>query len=141
MDGAIHRAGGPAISEESRKIGGCPTGEARVTSGGWLPVRHVIHAVGPIWRGGSHNEATLLASAYRWSLKLAEEHGLGTIAFPSISTGAYGYPLREAAEIALRTVAEHLRQGGSVHSVTFVLYTPETLGAYEAALDEMAKAA
>lgn len=138
VDGAIHRAGGPSILEECRRIGGCPTGEARVTSGGKLPVRYVIHAVGPVWMGGGHREADLLASAYRHSLRLAEELGLESIAFPSISTGAYGYPVREAARIALQSVVEHLRQRISPRSVTFVLFTPDTLAAYQEALEEIA---
>ena len=138
VDGAIHRAGGPAIMEECRKIGGCPTGEARITTAGRLPARYVIHAVGPIWRGGGHGEADLLASAYRWSLRLAEERGLATIAFPSISTGAYGYPVQQAARIAVRTVVEHLWAPGSLRAVTFVLFTPDTLAAYEQALAEHA---
>lgn len=138
VDGAIHRAGGPAILEECRRLGGCPTGEARITGAGRLPVRHVIHAVGPIWRGGSHRESELLASAYSSSLRLAEEHGLSSIAFPSISTGAYGYPVREAAGIALRTVLEHLRQRPLPISVTFVLFTSDTLRTYEEVLAEVA---
>lgn len=137
VDGAIHRAGGPQIMAECRKIGGCPTGEARVTTAGNLPARYVIHAVGPIWRGGSHGEPALLASAYRCSLRLAEELHLTSIAFPSISTGAYGYPLRDAARIALETVADHCRQPGSLRSITFVLFTPETLAAYDEALEAL----
>src|SRR5512134_2738637 len=109
VDGAIHRAGGPQILEECRKIGGCPTGEARITAGGRLPARWVIHTVGPVYRDGKHGEAELLANAYRNSLRLANERGLKTVAFPSISTGAYGYPLAEAARIALATVVDHLR--------------------------------
>ena len=135
VDGAIHRAGGPQIMAECRKIGGCPTGEARVTTAGNLPARYVIHAVGPIWRGGGHGEAALLASAYRYSLRLAEELRVNSIAFPSISTGAYGYPLREAAGIALETVADHCRHPGSLRSITFVLFTTDTLAAYEEALE------
>ena len=138
VDGAIHRAGGPAILEECRRLGGCPTGEARITGAGRLPVRYVIHAVGPIWRGGFHSEAELLASAYSSSLRLAEEHGLSSIAFPSISTGAYGYPVREAARIALHTVVEHFRQRRLPMSVTFVLFTSDTLRTYEEVLAEVA---
>jgi O-acetyl-ADP-ribose deacetylase len=138
VDGAIHRAGGPAIMEECRKIGGCPTGEARLTAAGRLPARYVIHAVGPIWYGGGRHEAELLASAYRYSLRLAEEHQLGSVAFPSISTGAYGYPVDEAALVALRSVATHLQQPGAVRSVTFVLFTSDTLRAYEEALGAIA---
>ena len=138
VDGAIHRAGGPTIMEECRKIGGCPTGEARIPTAGRLPARHVIHAVGPIWNGGKRQEAELLASAYRYSLRLAEEQRLSSVAFPSISTGAYGYPLDEAARIALRTVVEHCQQSGSVRSITFVLFTRDTLQAYEDALGAIA---
>jgi O-acetyl-ADP-ribose deacetylase (regulator of RNase III) len=138
VDGAIHRAGGPAILEETRRLGGCPTGEARITGAGRLHVRYVIHAVGPVWRGGGHGESQLLASAYRSSLRLAEEKGLTSIAFPSISTGAYGYPVREAARIALRTVVEHCRRAASPASITFFLFTQDTLGAYEEVLDEIA---
>ena len=138
VDGAIHRAGGPAIMDECRKIGGCPTGEARITTAGRLPAQYVIHAVGPIWSGGGRREADLLASAYRYSLRLAEEHHLSSVAFPSISTGVYGYPLSEAAPIALRAVVEHLQQPGSVQTVTFVLFTQHTLRAYEDALGAIA---
>ena len=137
VDGAIHRAGGPAIMDECRKIGGCPTGEARITTAGRLPAQYVIHAVGPIWNGGGRREADLLASAYRYSMRLAEERGLASVALPSISTGAYGYPLDEAANIALRAVVEHLQQPGSVRTVTFVLFTQDTLRAYEAALGDI----
>ena len=106
VDGAIHRAAGPELLEECRKIGGCPTGEARITRGYRLPARHVIHTVGPVWRGGSFGENELLASAYRSSLVLALKHSLKTIAFPAISTGVYGFPARPAAEIAVGTVNE-----------------------------------
>ncbi len=138
VDGAIHRAGGPTIMAECRQIGSCPTGQACVTSAGDLHARYVIHAVGPVWQGGAHGEQDLLASAYRRSLEVAEERKVETVAFPSISTGVYGYPVFDAAQIALKTVAEHLRQPGSVRSVTFVLFTPNTLVAYEKALDALA---
>ena len=110
VDGAIHRAGGPKILEECRQIGGCPTGEARLTTGGNLKARYVIHTVGPIYKGGGQREAELLASCYRESLKLASSKGLTSVAFPAISTGAYGYPLAEAARIALKTVMDYLAQ-------------------------------
>jgi len=137
VDGAIHAAGGPAILAECRRIGGCPTGEARITTAGMLPARYVIHAVGPIWRGGSHGEPALLASAYRSSLRLAEEHHLQSIAFPSISTGAYGYPIDKAAQIALGTVIEHLRGGSGLREVQCILFSPSALASYEAALDDL----
>ena len=118
VDGAIHRAGGPAILEECKDIvsrqGQLPTGEAVITSGGNLPARHVIHTVGPIWRGGARREPELLASAYHESLKLAAKNGLSSVSFPSISTGVYGYPVEEAAEIALRTVIDFARDVTSI---------------------------
>lgn len=125
VDGAIHRAAGPELLEACRKIGGCPTGEARITPGFRLPARYVIHAVGPIWRGGKHGEAELLAACYRNSMQLAKAHELKQIAFPAISTGVYGYPFDEASRIAIRTVLQELQQPGSVEEVYFVLYSPE----------------
>src|SRR4030042_1797 len=122
VDGAIQRAGGPQILEECRKIGGCPTGEARITSGGRLAAKWVIHTVGPIYRDGRHREAELLADAYRNSLTLASERGIKTIAFPSISTGAYGYPIAEAARIALTTTVDHLKAHPDITLVRFVLF-------------------
>jgi len=127
VDGAIHRAGGPAIMQELDRIrcetGGCPTGSAVATTAGALPARYVFHAVGPIYRGGGQNQAALLASCYATCLKMAEERQLGTISFPSISTGAYGYPLEEAAGIALDTVIQHLRKEDTkVREVIFVLF-------------------
>ena len=110
VDGAIHRAAGPGLLEECRRIGGCPTGEARITGGYRLPARHVIHTVGPMWRGGGGGEPALLASCYRASLDVARRHGLASIAFPAISTGVYGYPPELAAPVAAETVAEVLRE-------------------------------
>ena len=135
VDGAIHRAGGPQILEECRKIGGCPTGEARITTGGRLSARWVIHTVGPVYRDGKRGEAGLLADAYRNSLRLANERGIKTVAFPSISTGAYGYPLAEAARIALTTALEYLRTHPEISAVRFVLFGQATLRTYEAVLD------
>ena len=141
VDGAIHRAGGPAILEECKQIvsrqGRLPTGEAVITTGGNLRASYVIHTVGPIWRGGTEGEAELLASAYRESLKLATEQGLGSIAFPSISTGAYGYPVGEAAEVALAAVIAFLRGDTSLTEVTFVLFDADTLSSYGKALDKL----
>jgi O-acetyl-ADP-ribose deacetylase (regulator of RNase III) len=128
VDGAIHRAGGPSIMLEldpiRAKTGGCPTGSAVVTAAGLLPARFIFHAVGPVYRGGKHAEPELLASCYRTCLQLAEKQGIITIAFPSISTGAYGYPIREAAQIALGEVRRHLAgERGTVRQVTFVLFS------------------
>lgn len=138
VDGAIHQAGGPAIMAELDQIrdeqGGCPTGCAVATTAGKLPAKYVFHAVGPIYRGGQNGEAALLASCYRECLRLAEEHGVRRIAFPSISTGVYGYPVSEAAHIAIETVASHLASGGSVETVIFVLFDRNTLQGYKQAL-------
>ena len=139
VDGAIHRAGGPAILEECRQLGGCPTGEARITTGGRLPARFVIHTVGPVWRDGRGNEAALLAAAYQNSLALAKSRGLESIAYPSISTGAYAYPIEQAARIALQTVLTALDEPGSLREITFVLFSARDLKAYEAALEEAAR--
>jgi O-acetyl-ADP-ribose deacetylase (regulator of RNase III) len=138
VDGAIHRAGGPAILEECIKIvakqGHLPTGQAVITTAGNMKAKHVIHTVGPIWHGGSQNEPALLASAYRESLKLAAANNLATISFPSISTGAYGYPVAKAAVIALREVVSFLKQPSSIKEVVFVLFDNRTYEAYMDAL-------
>lgn len=123
VDGAIHRAAGPELREACSKIGGCPTGEARITPGFRLPARYVIHAVGPVWHGGKRGEADFLASCYRQSLQLAADHGLRQIAFPAISTGAYGYPFDEASRIAIRTVRDWLQAHDKMEEVYFVLYS------------------
>lgn len=130
VDGAIHRAGGPSIMEECRRIGGCPTGSAVATGAGNLDARHVIHAVGPVWHGGGRGEADLLAGAYRTSLEIAGELGLSSIAFPSISTGAYGYPVEAAAAVALKTVVEHFEGETSLELARFVLFDDNTCAAY-----------
>ena len=140
-DGTIHTKGGPKIYEECRKIGGCPIGDAVITTGGNLKARHVIHAVGPVWRGGDEEEPKLLASAYRRSLEVAVQNKLRSISFPSISTGAFVYPLDLAAPIALKTIIEFLRQGEhNLDEVRMVLYQRENDRAYPvfaAALDQI----
>jgi O-acetyl-ADP-ribose deacetylase len=130
VDGAIHRAAGPELLEETRKIGGCPTGEARVSKGYHLPAKWVIHTVGPVWKGGHKNEDQLLADCYRNSLKAAADMGAKTVAFPSISTGAYGFPLARATEIALREIKEFLEQDRNIHKVFFVCFGQEALKVY-----------
>jgi len=142
VDGAIHRAGGTAILEECKQIvakqGRLPTGKAVITTGGNLPAKHVIHTVGPIWQGGNKGEAALLESAYKESLKLAVEHKLTSLSFPSISTGAYGYPVAEAANIALKTAVSFLSgQPTSIKEVVFVLFDSRTYQAYSSALEEI----
>jgi O-acetyl-ADP-ribose deacetylase (regulator of RNase III) len=139
VDGAIHRAGGPDIMADLERRYGrgrhCPTGSAVVSEAGDLPARWVIHAVGPIWRGGSADEAELLASAYRTSLRLAAELGASTVSFPSISTGVYSYPVDQAARIAIDTVRDVLgREAGTIERVTFVLFSQGTYDEFEAAL-------
>lgn len=143
VDGAIHHAGGPAILAECKEIvrrqGKLPTGQAVITTGGRLPAKHVIHTVGPVWRGGNHGEPELLASAYRESLKLAAAHGLKSVAFPSISTGIYGYPVGPAAGVAIATVGEFLRAAPSrIEEVVFVLFDADTYAAYATALKALA---
>jgi len=141
VDGAIHRAGGRKILEECMKIrekqGGCPTGEAVITTGGNLQARYVIHTVGPIWRGGSHDEPKLLANCYSNSLNLAVENGLETLSFPSISTGIYGYPVEKASLVALKTVIDFLKKDDSLKEVVFVLYDQMTYQGHENALEEL----
>jgi len=133
VDGAIHRAGGPTIMEACRKIGGCPTGQAVITTGGMLKAKYVIHTVGPIYRDGSRGEADLLASAYRECLKLAHKKELTSVAFPSLSTGAYGYPLDEAARVAVKTVTDYLKAHPVFDRVGFVLFGSQSLQAYNQA--------
>ena len=133
VDGAIHRAGGPSIMAQCRTIGGCPTGSAVATAAGALPARHVIHAVAPIYRGAA-SDARLLRSAYEASLAIAESLGAKSISFPSLGTGAYGYPIREAAPIAISAAVERLRAGSLIERVTFVLFSEADLTVYDEAL-------
>jgi len=139
VDGAIHDAGGPSIMAECRKIGGCPTGSAVATTAGDLPAKYVFHAVGPIYEG-SPEDARLLASAYRACLALAEQHHIESIAFPSLSTGVYGYPLDEAAPIALRAIIDHIKQPTSLKQVTMALFGDRAYRAFEQALEKELKA-
>lgn len=136
VDGAIHRAAGPELLAACRPLGGCPTGEAKVTPGFRLPARYVIHTVGPVWRGGMHGEARLLASAYRRSLEEAVGVKARVVAFPAISTGVYGYPAREAAHIAVATVLDFLRDHPEPDEVRLVCFSPASRMAHEEALRE-----
>ena len=138
VDGAIHRAAGSELLEECRRLGGCQTGEARITRGYRLAARHVIHAVGPIWHGGGQGEPELLASCYRTSIKLAGEHGLATLAFPSISTGVYGYPIELAAEVAVSTVRAAVTDHPMVEEVVFCCFSAADLRVYERTLKRFA---
>lgn len=131
VDGAIHRAAGPKLLEECKTLGGCKTGEAKITKGYNLPARYVIHTVGPVWRGGKSGEDKLLANCYTNSLKLALEHHLEVIAFPAISTGAYGYPIEEAAKVAVSAVQEFTQKNKGVKGVIFVLFSAGDLKIYQ----------
>jgi O-acetyl-ADP-ribose deacetylase len=135
VDGAIHRAAGPELLAECRTLGGCPTGEARITGGYHLPAKHVIHTVGPIWGGGDRGEPELLARCYRNSLELATKHRVRNIAFPAISCGIYGYPIRDACQIAVRETLAYLDTHELPENVTFVCFGSEIYDAYRAALD------
>lgn len=138
VDGAIHRAAGRKLLEECRTLNGCDTGDAKLTGAYDLPCSHVIHTVGPVWHGGDHGEAELLASCYRRSLQVAAEHGIRHIAFPSISTGVYHYPVKEAAKIAVGTVAEFLEEHPDAFDVVeWVLFDDNTMQVYEQAIAEV----
>ena len=137
VDAAIHRAAGPELLEECRTLGGCPTGEARITGGYRLLARHVIHTVGPIWRGGDGREDELLAQAYRSCFTLAEENRIKSMAFPSISTGAYRFPLERATTIALQEIREYLGKDSGLQRIVFVCFSDEVLGAYTRIFQQM----
>jgi O-acetyl-ADP-ribose deacetylase (regulator of RNase III) len=139
--GAIHRAAGPKIWEECRKLGGCKTGEAKLTKGHNLKAKYVIHTVGPIWHGGNEGEDDLLKKCYENSLKMAKENEIETISFPSISTGYFGFPVKRAARIALTTVRDFLENKKGIKEVVFVLFDQSTFDIYERALDEIAVSA
>lgn len=135
VDGAIHRAAGPELQQACSRIGGCPTGEARITEGFALPARWVIHAVGPVWHGGGANEDALLADCYRNALLLAEEHHCRSVAFPAISTGIYGFPVQRAAQIAVDTVIDTVDETTSIEKVVFCCFAEDSVAAHRAALD------
>ncbi|MCX7797424.1 MAG: O-acetyl-ADP-ribose deacetylase [Melioribacter sp.] len=131
VDGAIHRAAGPQLLEECKKLGGCPTGEAKITKGYNLPAKYVIHTVGPVWNGGNNNEDELLSNCYKNSLKLAIENKIKTIAFPSISTGAYRFPVERASRIAFKTVTEFLSNHSEIEKVIFCCFDEKTFEIYK----------
>jgi O-acetyl-ADP-ribose deacetylase (regulator of RNase III) len=137
VDGAIHRAAGPELLKECRRLGVCPTGEARITKAYRLPAKYVIHTVGPVWRGGKNREAELLASCYKNSLKLAEQVGVKSIAFPSISTGAYKFPIASASKIAVQTVRDYLKTANTIKRVVFVCYSRSDYETYQKSIQSV----
>jgi O-acetyl-ADP-ribose deacetylase (regulator of RNase III) len=136
VDGAIHRAAGPDLRAQCRALGGCATGDAKITPGFRLKARHIIHTVGPVWRGGDAGEAALLASCYRRSLALAEAHAARSVAFPAVSCGVYGYPLLDAARIAVGECRAHIAKGGPLERIVFALFDATALAVYERLLGE-----
>ena len=138
VDGAIHRAAGPELLAECRTLGGCETGKAKITGGYRLPAKYVIHTPGPVWHGGNHGEAELLASCYRSCLELASANGCATVAFPSISTGVYRFPLEKASVIAMETIAAYLKEHGEIREVRMVCFNEKTEGFYQKALAALA---
>ena len=138
VDGAIHRAAGPELLEACRLLGGCPTGDAKLTQGYRLPARFVIHTVGPVWHGGDHGEPELLASCYRRAIKLAAQHGIRTLAFPAIITGVYGYPFEPAARIAIATVRAATYVSPGIQEVIFCCHSTADLVVYKSLLDQVA---
>ncbi|MDH3453658.1 MAG: O-acetyl-ADP-ribose deacetylase [Desulfuromonadales bacterium] len=137
VDGAIHRSAGPQLLEECRALGGCPTGEARMTAGYKLPAKHVIHTVGPVWEGGARNEDNLLANCYRNSMQLAVDHKLRSVAFPSISTGVYGFPIERASRIALRVILDFIATEESAPRVVVTCFSEQDLNVYRQAYQEL----